>query len=118
MSSVVFTNATRTTRFSKPADTNFATPYTVTTIPRAGLDGLNIASGAAAAYTVAINDGTTDYLLADAVALGANSRIDMDFGQPVLLDGWAIKVKSSVPNALTFTLTISEHYRMTSGVRA
>lgn len=118
MSAFTHNNATRTTRFAKPADTNAATMYTVTSIPRAALDHLNIASTGAAAYTVWINDGTTDYLLADAISLGANSRVDLDFGEPSLLEGWSVKVKTSSANNLTFTLVMAEHYRQTTGFQA
>jgi hypothetical protein len=117
MSATIFSNATRTTRFAKPADTNAATMYTVESLPRAHLDSLNIASTGAASYTVWINDGTTDYLLADAISLGANARVDLDFGQPVLLEGWSVKVKTSSANNLTFALQIAEHYRMTTGFK-
>lgn len=118
MSAFILSDATRTTRFAKPADTNAATMYTVTSIPRAALDHMNIASTGAAAYTVWMNDGTTDHLLADAVSLGANSRVDLDFGEIPMLEGWAVKVKTSSANNLTFVLVIAEHYRQTAGFKA
>jgi hypothetical protein len=118
MSAEIQSNATRTTRFLKPASTGAETIYTVASMPRAHIDGLNIASTGAASYTVWINDGTTDYLLADAISLGANARVDLSFGQPVLLEGWSVKVKTSSANNLTFALTMAEHYRMTTGFKA
>lgn len=104
----------RQTYFAKPADTNAATVYTVgTNVVSATLEAVNMAATGAAAATVWINDGSTDYLLTDALSVGANTTDTREFGNPVLRAGYSVKVKTSSANNLTFAVTIAEETRIT-----
>lgn len=106
--------ARRITFFSKPSDTSAATIYTAPTyILSTTMEAVNIAATGAADATVWLNDGSTDYLLLDAKSLKANTTEEYDFGNPVLEPGYAIKVKTSSANNLTFTVTIAEELRET-----
>jgi hypothetical protein len=100
------------TAHSKPTDTNYATIYTVPTgARRAVLIGVNTATTGASAVTVAYNNGTTDVLLMDAVAMSANTVRTDDFGNVTLQTGWVVKVKTSNADDATFVLTYAEEYR-------
>ena len=113
MTSQLITYATRVVNFKKPAVTTYETIYSASNTTRAVFDHIAISCHINGSYSVAINDGTTDWVIADAVALTANSEPKaLDFGQPVLLREWSIKVKSSVANAFTFMLTMQEINRM------
>jgi ribosomal protein S27E len=101
------------TVFSKPADTNYATIYTVPDgVRRVVLVGMNIACTGASNVTVAYNNGSTDVLLIDALVMSANTFRTDDFGNIALQEGWLVKVKTSNADDATFTLTIAEEYRL------
>ena len=109
--SVVFNStASRQTFFSKPATTNATTIYTATNVKTATLEAINIATTGASDVTVWIGNGT-DYLLLDAYPMPANSQVLHSFGDPVLLDTWTVKVKTSNADDATFTLTMAEESR-------
>lgn len=101
------------TAYSKPADTNYATIYTVPTgAHRAVLLGMNIAVTGASSVTVAYNNGSTDVLLIDALSMAANTFRTDDFGNIALQEGWTVKVKTSNADDTTFVLTYAEEYRL------
>jgi hypothetical protein len=101
------------TAHSKPADTNYATIYTVPTgAHRSVLLGMNIACTGASNVTVAYNNGSTDVLLMDAFVMGANIHRTEDFGNIALQEGWLVKVKTSNADDTTFVLTYAEEYRL------
>jgi hypothetical protein len=100
------------TAYSKPADTNYATIYTVDGARRAILVGMNIAVTGASNVTVAYNNGSTDVLLIDALSMSANTFRTDDFGNIALQEGWAVKVKTSNADDTTFVLTYAEEYRL------
>jgi hypothetical protein len=102
------TTGARATYFSKPADTNAATIYTNSNVKFATLQAVNIAATGAASATVWVNNGSTDYLVLDAKSISANTTETYTFGNPVLQDGWSIKVKTSSANNITFTATVAE----------
>lgn len=106
------TAAKRVTKFSKPANTSAATIYTAPTgIVSATLEAVNICSGGTgAAATVVMNDGSTDYPLLSAKAISANTTETYEFGNPVMLAGYTVKVTDGTGNILTFTATIAEQY--------
>lgn len=101
-------SASRQTFFSKPADTNAATIYTANEVRSSTLEAINIATTGASNVTVWLNNGTTDYLLLDALVMGANEQVVYTFGNPVMRDGWSVKVKTSNADDATFTLTVAE----------
>jgi hypothetical protein len=101
------------TAHSKPADTNYATIYTVPDgIRRAILVGMNIACTGASNVTVAYNNGSTDVLLIDALVMSANTFRTDDFGNIALQEGWLVKVKTTNADDTTFVLTYSEESRL------
>jgi hypothetical protein len=101
------------TAHSKPADTNYATIYTVPTeVKRAIIVGMNIAVTGASSVTVAYNNGTTDVLLLDALSMSANTTQLFDFGNVALQEDWLVKVKTSNADDTTFVLTYAEEYRL------
>jgi hypothetical protein len=101
------------TAHSKPADTNYATIYTVPTgAQRSIMLGMNIAITGASSVTVAYNNGSTDVLLMDAVSKSANTSELHDFGPIALQPGWLVKVKTSNADDTTFVLTYAEEYRL------
>lgn len=104
--------ASRQTFFSAPANTSAATVYTApTAVARTVLESVNIAASSAANATVWLNDGSTDYLLLDTKAVSANTSEVYTFGNPVIVAGGSIKVRTSSANNLTFTVTIIEELR-------
>jgi hypothetical protein len=101
------------TAYSKPADTNYATIYTVPDgVRRVVLVGMNIAVTGASSVTVAYNNGSTDVLLIDALSMSANTFRTDDFGNVTLQEGWSVKVKTSNADDTTFVLTYAEEYRL------
>jgi hypothetical protein len=101
------------TAHSKPADTNYATIYTVPTgAHRSLLLGMNIAVEGASSVTVAYNNGSTDVLLVPAKSMAANTYETADFGNVALQEGWLVKVKTSNADDATFVLTYAEEYRL------
>lgn len=101
------------TAYSKPADVNYATIYTVPSgVRRAVLIGMNIAVTGASSVTVAYNNGSTDVLLIDALSMSANTFRTDDFGNVALQEGWLVKVKTSNADDTTFVLTYAEEYRL------
>jgi hypothetical protein len=114
MSSDVISFAIRSTRFSTPSTAALTDAHTVEGGIRSTLDDVRISSNGGANYSIVLNDGVTDHYLARAVALGANSGVTLDLGQPVLLDGWTLKFQSSVGSALTFTYTLQDSNRMSA----
>lgn len=106
-------NASRQTFFSKPANTNATTIYSCvlsggTSSGTATFEAINIACTGASDVTVWLNNGTTDYLLLDAFVMNANTQLLHTFGNPVMRDGWSVKVKTSNADDTTFTLTVAE----------
>lgn len=117
MSAIFTASASRQTFFSKPADTNAATIYTASEVRSATLEAMNIATTGASDVTVWLNNGTTDYLLLDAFVMAANTQLLHTFGNPVMRDGWSVKVKTSNADDATFTLTVAEETgRLQSGL--
>jgi hypothetical protein len=108
MSASFTATASRQTFFSKPADTNAATVYSCAIPGSATLESVNIAVTGASNVTVWINNGSTDYLLLDAFVMAANTQVLHSFGNPVMRDGWAIKVKTSNADDATFVVTVAE----------
>jgi hypothetical protein len=101
------------TASSKPADTNYATIYTVpTNVRRSVLVGMNIAVEGASSVTVAYNDGSTDVLLVPALSMSANTFRTENFSNVALQEGWLVKVKTSNADDATFVLTYAEEYRL------
>jgi flagellar basal body rod protein FlgG len=103
----------RQTFFSKPANTTANTVYTCAlgTGDTATLEAVNIAVTGASNVTVWVNNGTTDYLLLDAFVMAANTQLLHSFGNPVLRDGWSIKVMTSNADDATFTVVVAEQIR-------
>ncbi len=101
------------TIFSAPSDTSLTTVYTQL-LPDgyAFLQSVNIAAVAGADATLIVNDGTTDYEILSAKTLSADDRefLEWQDGLP-LREDYIIKVKSSVGDALVFTLVINEILR-------
>lgn len=108
MSAIFTGNASRQTFFSKPANLTANTAYTCNNVRTATLEAVNIATTGASNVTVWINNGTTDYLLLDAFVMAANTQVLHTFGNPVLRDGWTIKVMTSNADDATFTVTVAE----------
>ena len=106
-------NGSRQTFFSKPADTNAATVYTCVlgAGDTATLEAVNIATTGASNVTVWLNNGTTDILQIDAFVMAANTQVLHSFGNPVLRDGWSIKVMTSNADDATFTVVVAEQIR-------
>ena len=106
-------NGSRQTFFSKPSNTTANTVYTcaLSDGSTATLEAINIACTGACNITIWLNNGTTDYLLLDAFVMAANTQVLHDFGNPVLRDGWAIKVMTSNADDATFTVVVAEQIR-------
>lgn len=100
--------AKRSTYFSKPADTNTATMYTVGTGIIATVEALSMTADGASTATVWISDGSTDWLVQNAESLAQDTHHTETFGQPVMRAGWSVKVKSSVASKVTYMLTVAE----------
>lgn len=93
----------------KPANTTTATLYTAPTgAVLVKLVGLNIACEIDAAASVWITIGGTDHILLPAFSMFVGDSDLWTFGCPVLRAGQAIKVKTSVANALTFVGTFEQ----------
>jgi hypothetical protein len=103
----------RQTFFSKPANTTANTVYTCAlgVGDTATLEAINIACTGACNITIWLNNGSTDYLLLDAFAVSANTSELGDFGNPVLRDGWSVKVMTSNADDATFTVVVAEQIR-------
>ena len=100
------------TFFSKPAVITAVTMYTVpASVKSARFVSMNIATTLASNVTVWLNDGSTDRLLLDALAMGANAQRADTFGHPELKAGWSVKVMTSNADDASFTLTVAEQYR-------
>jgi len=102
--------------FSAPADTNLTTVYTQSLGQEGSLallQSINIAAIAGADATVIINDGSTDYTILSAKTLAADAReyIEWQDGFPLKV-GHSIKVKTSVNDALVFSIVVSEMMQM------
>jgi O-glycosyl hydrolase len=106
-------NGSRQTFFSRPANTTANTVYTCAlgVGDTATLEAVNIATTGASNVTVWINNGTTDYLQMDAVVMAANTQVLHTFGNPVLRDGWSVKVMTSNADDATFTVVMAEQIR-------
>jgi O-glycosyl hydrolase len=112
--SVQFTSdGSRQTFFSKPANTTANTVYTCAlgAGDTATLESVNIATTGASNVTVWLNNGTTDILQIDAFVMAANTQVLHSFGNPVLRDGWSIKVMTSNADDATFTVVVAEQIR-------
>lgn len=97
------------TVWSAPADSNEVTPYTVDIGIRAVLDSIIVSSGSTGAdLTVKINDGSTDYFIAEAYAIAANERELIDC-RVALQEGHSIKVTDSVGGELHVGLNLVEN---------
>jgi hypothetical protein len=108
MSASFQASASRQTFFSKPANTTANTAYTCAIPGTATLESVNIAVTGASNVTVWLHNGTTDYLLLDAFVMAANTQLLHSFGNPVMRDGWAIKVMTSNADDATFCVTVAE----------
>jgi hypothetical protein len=88
----------------KPADTNYATIYT-------SGDGYSVISSVIIAWndpanaTVAWYDGTTDWVIADAIPGAAGHVAILDLKGFLLPAGKLLKVKTSDADEITFTVT-------------
>lgn len=115
MTSQLITLATRVTTFLRPSVTTLQEIYSARNTTRSVFDHITMMCTINASYSVAINDGTTDWLIADTIPLTANSSPTiLTLGEPVLQRTWSIKVRSSVANAILFELTMQEINRMST----
>jgi hypothetical protein len=103
----------RQTFFSKPANTTANTIYTCAlgAGDTATLEGINICCNGASNVTVYLNNGTTDYEQLWTFAMSANTQLTHTFVNPVLRDGWSVKVMTSNADDTVFTLTVAEQIR-------
>ena len=103
--------ANRQTFLSKPADTSATTVYTVSNVT-ATLEAVSVTCHTTGNFDVTINDGSTDFVIADGITMSAgDDPLLLTFGNPVLFDGYSIKVTSSTGDYFTFAVTIAEQVR-------
>ena len=98
------------TVYTKPANTSATTVYTASNMT-ATFEAISISCHTAGSASVTINDGSTDFVVLDTYAMDANTSELFTFGNPILLDGYTIKVTSSTANYFTFATTIAEQFR-------
>lgn len=72
------------------------------------LEAIHIAAEGSANVTIEINDGTTDFTIQPTKAYSSGDRETLEFGNPVLRDGYSIKVTDSSSGNVTFAITYTE----------
>lgn len=87
---------------AKPANTNYATLYTAGN-GYAVVSSIIIAANDVATATVAWNDGTTDWVIVDAIPMAAGHTTVIDLKGFLLPKTALLKAKSSVASKITFT---------------
>lgn len=93
------------TEFSTPANTSLTTVYTVSK-GQFTLKSIRITSSTTGAdASVVINDGSTDHYIYNATAIAANDVLMEDDIGYILREGYIVKVKTSLANELTFTIS-------------